>query len=68
MQIKCQFCSLPFALSNEQITEAIQMLQKNAHAHYDARCPKCRRVTKLAKRTFELNPLTKKMFTLRGEE
>ncbi len=61
MQVKCSFCSMPFALTNEQVTEAVEMLKKDPHAHYDAHCPKCRRATKLAKKAFELNPLTKKM-------
>ena len=61
MQIKCSFCSMPFALTNEQIAEAVEILKKDAHAHYDAHCPKCRRTTKLSKKAFELNPLTKKL-------
>jgi hypothetical protein len=61
MQIKCSFCSMPFALTNEQVTEAVEILKKDPHAHYDAHCPKCRRATKLARKTFELNPVYKKM-------
>ena len=61
MQIKCSFCSVPFALTNEQVTEAVEILKADAHAHYDAHCPKCRRSTKLSKKTFELNPATKKL-------
>ncbi len=52
---------MPFALTNEQVAEAVEMLKKDPHAHYDAHCPKCRRVTKLPKKTFELNPIAKKM-------
>jgi hypothetical protein len=61
MQLKCSFCSMPFALTNEQVTEAIETLKKDPHAHYDAHCPKCRRSTKLARKTFEINPVYKKM-------
>jgi hypothetical protein len=61
MQIKCSFCAMPFALTNEQIVEAVEILKKDPHAHYDAHCPKCRRSTKLSKKAFELNPVTKKM-------
>ena len=61
MQIKCSFCSMPFALDKEQIADAIEVLKKDAHAHYDAQCPKCRRTTKLSKKVFELNPVTKKL-------
>ena len=61
MQLKCSFCSMPFALSKEQIADAIEVFKADAHAHYDAHCPKCRRSTKLSKKAFELNPVTKKM-------
>lgn len=61
MQIKCAFCSMPFALTNEQVAEAIQIVKENPHAHYDAHCPKCRHTTKLARKAFEIHPLTKKM-------
>ena len=61
MQIKCSFCGVPFALGHEQIAEAIKMLKDGEHAHYDAQCPKCRRATKLSRKSFELNPVYKKM-------
>jgi hypothetical protein len=61
MQLKCSFCSMPFALSKEQIADAIEIFKADGHAHYDAHCPKCRRSTKLAKKAFELNPVYKKM-------
>lgn len=61
MQLKCAQCSMPFALTNEQIADAIEIFKKDSHAHYDAQCPKCRRTTKLAKKVFELNPATRKM-------
>jgi hypothetical protein len=61
MQLKCSFCAMPFALSHEQVTQAIEMFKKDSHAHYDAQCPKCRRSTKLAKKVFELNPVYKKL-------
>ena len=52
---------MPFALTNEQITEAIEIIKNDSHAHFDAQCPKCRRATKLGKKFFELNPVYKKM-------
>ena len=61
MQLKCSFCAMPFALSNEQINQAIEIFKQDSHAHYDAHCPKCRRSTKLAKKAFLLNPMYKKM-------
>ncbi|MCS6993436.1 MAG: hypothetical protein N2117_09335 [Anaerolineales bacterium] len=54
---------MPFALTNEQVMEAIALLKRDSHAHYDARCPKCRRVTKLARKAFALNPSTRKLLT-----
>ena len=53
---------MPFSLTQEQIAEAVTIYKNDAHAHYDAHCPKCRRSTKLAKKVFELNPVTKKLF------
>ena len=52
---------MPFALGHEQIEEAVQIFKQDAHGHYDAQCPKCRRSTKLSKKAFELNPIYKKM-------
>lgn len=54
---------MPFALTSAQVQEAIELLKQNPQAHYDARCPKCRRVTKLAKRGFTINPTTRKLLT-----
>lgn len=61
MQIKCAQCAMPFALSNEQVADAIAIFKNDSHAHYDAQCPKCRRSTKLSKKSFEIHPLYKKM-------
>jgi hypothetical protein len=61
MQIKCSFCGTPFSLTQEQLTEAVAVFKGDAHAHFDAHCPKCRRSTKLSKKVFEINPLTKKL-------
>lgn len=61
MQLKCSFCSMPFALSKEQVADAIELFKQDGHAHYDAHCPKCRRATKLSKKVFEINPIYKKM-------
>ena len=61
MQIKCSFCGVPFSLNQEQIAEAVAIFKNDSHAHFDAHCPKCRRSTKLAKKVFELNPITKKL-------
>lgn len=61
MQLKCTYCSTPFALSNDQVAQAIEILKKDPHGHYDAHCPKCRRANKLPRRMFELNPVYRRM-------
>jgi hypothetical protein len=58
---------MPFALGKEQIADAIAVFKQDAHAHYDAHCPKCRRSTKLARKAFELNPIYKKMLESHAE-
>jgi phage FluMu protein Com len=61
MQLKCSFCSTPFALSKEEVELAIQKLTVENQAHYDAHCPKCRRANRITKKTFQVNPLYRKM-------
>ncbi len=61
MQIKCTFCATPFALTKDQVTEAIEVVKKDPHAHYNAHCPKCRRAVRVPRKNFELNPVYKKM-------
>jgi hypothetical protein len=61
MQLKCTFCSTPFALSNDQVAQAIEILRTDPHAHYDAHCPRCRRANKLSRRMFEVNPVYRRM-------
>jgi hypothetical protein len=56
MQLKCTYCSTPFALSNDQVAQAIEILRKDPHGHYDAHCPKCRRANKLPRKMFERYP------------
>ncbi len=61
MQLKCSFCSTPFALSKEQIAQAVEVFKADKTAHYDAHCPKCRRAIKVTRRNFSINPLYKRM-------
>lgn len=61
MQLKCTFCATPFALSKDQVAEAVEILQKDPHAHYDAHCPNCRRANKLSRQMFEINPFYRKL-------
>ena len=43
MQLKCSYCSTPFAINNETALVAIEELKDPKKHHYDAHCPKCRR-------------------------
>ena len=43
MQLKCNYCSTPFALTRETDMAAIEELKDQKKHHYDAHCPKCRR-------------------------
>ena len=61
MQLKCTYCSTPFALSNDQVAEAIDILRRDPNGHYDAHCPRCRRANKLPRRTFALIPVYRRM-------
>lgn len=66
MQLKCSFCAMPFALTKEQVAEAIEIFKQDKLAHYDAHCPKCRKATKLARKAFAIHPVYKQMLE-RGE-
>jgi hypothetical protein len=61
MQLKCTYCSTPFALSNDQVAAAIEILKKDPHGHYDAHCPRCRRANKLPRKMFERFPQYRRM-------
>jgi len=53
---------MPFALSKDEITQMVETFKANPTAvHYDAQCPKCRKMTKISKKQFTLNPVYKKM-------
>ena len=43
MQLKCAYCSTPFAINQETAMAAIEELKDVKKHHYDAYCPKCRR-------------------------
>jgi hypothetical protein len=61
MQIKCAYCSVPYALNKESVAEMAEFFKTNSAGHYDAHCPKCRKTTRISKKQFALNPLYKKM-------
>jgi phage FluMu protein Com len=47
MQIRCYRCNWSFAISNEEIAFVLEALEESGDSHYDARCPRCRRTTKM---------------------
>ncbi len=53
MQIRCQNCHKPFALSKDEIFAALEQVTSENLKHYDAHCPHCRRVNRVAKRQLQ---------------
>jgi phage FluMu protein Com len=43
MQIRCQRCHKPFALSKETVHAALAQMAAENLSHFDANCPHCRR-------------------------
>jgi phage FluMu protein Com len=48
MQIRCYRCNWSFAIKNEEVAFALKALEESGGTHYDARCPRCRRTTKIS--------------------
>lgn len=53
MQIQCQNCHRPFALSKEDIYAALEQVVNEDLKHYDAHCPHCRRVNRISRKQLE---------------
>ena len=53
MQIRCQNCHKPFALSKEAVYTALEQMTSENLKHYDLHCPHCRRVNHIAKKQLE---------------
>jgi phage FluMu protein Com len=47
MQIRCYRCNWSFAIKQDEIRFILEALEESGGAHYDARCPRCRRTTKI---------------------
>ena len=47
MQIRCYRCNWSFAIKQDEIRFILEALEESGGSHYDARCPKCRRTTKI---------------------
>lgn len=53
MQIRCQNCHKPFALSKEAVHSALEQVTSENLKHFDAQCPHCRRVNRIAKKQLQ---------------
>lgn len=53
MNIRCAFCQTPYAISRNEILAALQRLETENLHHYDAHCPRCRRVTQIPRQKLE---------------
>jgi hypothetical protein len=47
MQIRCYRCNWSFAIKQDEIQFILEALEESGGSHYDARCPRCRRTTKI---------------------
>jgi hypothetical protein len=54
MNIRCAFCQTPYTLSRNEILFALQKIDSEKLNHYDAHCPRCRRVTQLPTQRLEM--------------
>jgi len=54
MNLRCSFCQTPFTLGRIEKLDALQYLDANNLDHYDAQCPKCRRVTAVVRKRLEM--------------
>jgi hypothetical protein len=54
MNLRCAFCQTPYTLSRNEILFALQKMDSENLSHYDAHCPRCRRVTQLPRQRMEM--------------
>jgi phage FluMu protein Com len=50
MQIRCFKCQMPIALGQDVIAEALELVEKEDLAHYDVRCPRCRKINRVSRK------------------
>ena len=48
MQIRCNRCHKPYALSKEAVHAALDLMAEQNLHHYNAPCPHCRRVNRVS--------------------
>ncbi|MGE5251408.1 MAG: hypothetical protein ACM3QS_14495 [Bacteroidota bacterium] len=54
MNLRCAFCQTPYALGRTEMLAALQTMERENLTHYDAHCPRCRRVTQIPRQKLEL--------------
>ena len=54
MNLRCAFCQTPYAIGRNETIAALQMMETEKLAHYDAHCPRCRRVTQIPFQKLEM--------------
>jgi phage FluMu protein Com len=55
MNLRCAFCQTPYAIGRAETMSALQMMDAEKLAHYDAHCPRCRRVTQIPFQKLEMS-------------
>ena len=55
MNLRCAFCQTPFTLSRNEMLYALQKMDSENLSHYDAHCPRCRRVTQIPRQRMEMS-------------
>ena len=55
MNLRCPFCQTPYAIGRAETLSALQMMEAEKLAHYDAHCPRCRRVTQIPFQKLEIS-------------
>ncbi len=53
MNLRCAFCQTPYAIGRTETLAALQKLEAEHLTHYDAHCPRCRRVTQVLRQKLE---------------
>jgi phage FluMu protein Com len=54
MNIRCAFCQTPYAIGRTEMLAGLQLLEAENLSHYDAHCPRCRRVTQIPRQKLEI--------------
>jgi redox-regulated HSP33 family molecular chaperone len=49
MQIRCQYCHRPYAITKEAVHAALEVITAEKLNHYDANCPHCGKVNHVSR-------------------